>query len=66
MKLKRLIVLEEILEKHGKNNDEVWSTITTNQGSVSHLDFLTEKNHEHIFFNLTKLIYTHASGHVNF
>ena len=26
----------------------------------------TEKNHEQIFFNLTKLIYTHASGHVNF
>ena len=33
--------LEEILESHGKNNDETWSTITTNQGSVSHLDFLT-------------------------
>ena len=26
----------------------------------------TEKNHEHILFNLTKLRYTHASGHVNF
>ena len=34
--------LEEILESHGKNNDETWSTITTNQGSVSHLDFLTD------------------------
>jgi len=34
--------LQKILEKHDKNNDEVWSTITTNQGSVSHLDFLTE------------------------
>ena len=31
-----------------------------------HLGFWIEKNHEHIFFNLTKLIYTHASGHVNF
>ena len=31
-----------------------------------HLGFWTEKNHEHIFFNLTKLIYTHARGHVNF
>ena len=31
-----------------------------------HLGFWTEKNHKHIFFNLTKLIYTHASGHVNF
>ena len=34
--------LEEILQSHGKNNDETWSTITTNQGSVSHLDFLTD------------------------
>ena len=31
-----------------------------------HLGFWTEKNHEHISFNLTKLKYTHASGHVNF
>jgi ribonucleoside-diphosphate reductase alpha chain len=34
--------LEELLEKHGKNNDDVWSGITTNQGSVSHLEFLTD------------------------
>ena len=33
--------LQKLLEKKGKNTDEVWSTITTNQGSVSHLDFLT-------------------------
>jgi len=33
--------LQKILEKYDKNNDEVWSSITTNQGSVSHLDFLT-------------------------
>jgi ribonucleoside-diphosphate reductase alpha chain len=32
----------ELLEKHGKNTEEVWSGITTNQGSVSHLDFLTD------------------------
>ncbi len=38
--------LIKLLEKHGKNTEEVWSGITTNQGSVSHLDFLTdlEKN----------------------
>ena len=36
--------LKRILEKYGKNNDETWSTITTNQGSVTHLNFLT--NHE--------------------
>jgi len=34
--------LKEILQKHDKDNDEIWSTITTNQGSVSHLDFLTD------------------------
>jgi ribonucleoside-diphosphate reductase alpha chain len=32
----------ELLEKHGKNTEEVWSGITTNQGSVSHLEFLTD------------------------
>ena len=36
--------LQEVLKKYEKNDDETWSTITTNQGSVSHLDFLT--NHE--------------------
>ena len=40
--------LQKILEKHGKNNNETWSTITTNQGSVSHLNFLT--NHEKAVF----------------
>ncbi|MDA7552313.1 ribonucleoside-diphosphate reductase subunit alpha [Candidatus Pelagibacter sp.] len=34
--------LVELLDKHGKNTEEVWSGITTNQGSVSHLDFLTD------------------------
>ena len=33
--------LKKILKKYKKDTDEVWSTITTNQGSVSHLDFLT-------------------------
>ena len=35
--------LTELLEKHNKNTDEIWSSITTNQGSVSHLDFLTKE-----------------------
>jgi ribonucleoside-diphosphate reductase alpha chain len=35
--------LRQLLEKHGKDTDEVWSSITTNQGSVSHLDFLTQE-----------------------
>ena len=34
--------LKKLLEKYGKNDDETWSSITTNQGSVSHLDFLTQ------------------------
>ena len=33
----------KLLEKYGKNDDETWSSITTNQGSVSHLDFLTQE-----------------------
>ena len=31
------------LERYNKDNNEVWSSITTNQGSVSHLDFLTQE-----------------------
>ena len=35
--------LSKVLEKYGKDTDEIWSSITTNQGSVSHLDFLTKE-----------------------
>ena len=35
--------LQKILEKYGKNDEETWSSITTNQGSVSHLDYLTQE-----------------------
>jgi len=38
--------LTKVLKKYGKNTDEIWSTITTNQGSVSHLDFLTLEEKE--------------------
>jgi ribonucleoside-diphosphate reductase alpha chain len=38
--------LQKILDKYKKNNEEIWSSITTNQGSVSHLDFLTEAEKE--------------------
>jgi ribonucleoside-diphosphate reductase alpha chain len=34
--------LKELLDKYGKNTDEVWSSITTNQGSVMHLEFLSD------------------------
>ena len=35
--------LKEVLEKHGRNDEETWSSITTNQGSVAHLDFLSSQ-----------------------
>jgi ribonucleoside-diphosphate reductase alpha chain len=34
--------LKELLAKYGKDTDEVWSSITTNQGSIMHLDFLAD------------------------
>jgi ribonucleoside-diphosphate reductase alpha chain len=34
--------LRQILEEKGKDDDETWSSITTHEGSVQHLDFLTE------------------------
>ena len=40
--------LAKVLEKYNKNNDEIWSSITTNQGSVMHLDFLS-KEEKYIF-----------------
>ena len=32
--------LKKLLAEKGKDNEEIWSTITGNQGSVQHLDFL--------------------------
>lgn len=34
--------LEGVLEAKGMNNDDVWSDIITHEGSVQHLDFLTQ------------------------
>jgi ribonucleoside-diphosphate reductase alpha chain len=34
--------LEQLLESKGKNTDAVWSSILKNEGSVQHLDFLSE------------------------
>ena len=34
--------LVKVLEKYGKNTDDIWSGITNNQGSISHLDFLSD------------------------
>ena len=35
--------LHMLLKEKGQDTDEVWSSITTNKGSVQHLDFLTEQ-----------------------
>lgn len=34
--------LETLLEQKGKNNEDVWTSIITNEGSVQHLGFLTQ------------------------
>lgn len=34
--------LETLLEEKGQNNEDVWSSITTNEGSIMHLDFLSD------------------------
>ena len=34
--------LEDLLESKGKNTEDVWSNIITHEGSVQHLDFLTQ------------------------
>jgi ribonucleoside-diphosphate reductase alpha chain len=40
--------LKKVLAKHGQDNEEVWTSIAVNKGSVSHLDFLSE--HEKAVF----------------
>jgi ribonucleoside-diphosphate reductase alpha chain len=38
--------LVEVLEAHGKNDDETWDSILMRKGSVQHLDFLTQKERD--------------------
>lgn len=38
--------LEKVLESYGKNTREVWNSIRDNDGSVQHLDFLTDHEKE--------------------
>jgi len=40
--------LAEVLEKYNRNDEDIWSSITTHEGSVQHLDFLSE--HEKLVF----------------
>ena len=46
--------LVRLLEIKGKNTDDIWSSITTNEGSVQHLDFLDE--HEKLVFKTAQEI----------
>lgn len=46
--------LVKLLEEKGKNTDQTWSSITTNEGSVQHLDFLDE--HEKLVFKTAQEI----------
>ena len=34
--------LEKVLEEHGENTEGTWKTIIANEGSVQHLDFLSD------------------------
>ena len=38
--------LEKLLESKNKNTDKVWKDISANEGSVQHLDFLTDEEKE--------------------
>ena len=35
--------LKKVLAKHGRDDEDTWTTITVNKGSVQHLDFLTDQ-----------------------
>jgi len=35
--------LKRVLAKHGRDDDDTWTSVTVNKGSVQHLDFLTEQ-----------------------
>ncbi len=46
--------LVKLLESKGRNTDDIWSSITINEGSVQHLDFLDE--HEKMVFKTAQEI----------
>jgi ribonucleoside-diphosphate reductase alpha chain len=46
--------LVKLLESKGRNTDDIWSSITINEGSVQHLDFLDE--HEKLVFKTAQEI----------
>lgn len=46
--------LLKLLETYGKNTDEVWKSIIKNQGSVKHLEFLTDREKD-VFKTFTEI-----------
>ena len=38
--------LEQLLESRGQNTEDIWTSITVTEGSVQHLDFLTDDEKE--------------------
>ena len=46
--------LEELLEKYGKNNRETWIDIQNHDGSVQHLDYLTQ-NEKDVFKTFSEI-----------
>ncbi len=46
--------LVALLESKGKNHDQIWSSISTHEGSVQHLDFLT-KHEKDVFKTATEI-----------
>jgi ribonucleoside-diphosphate reductase alpha chain len=46
--------LEKLLKEKGKNTKDVWKSIETNEGSVQHLDFLTDNERE-VFLTFSEI-----------
>ena len=61
--------LKKLLAEKGYDNDDVWSTVATNEGSVYHLDFLT-KDEKDVFKTAQELdqrwIVEHAADRTPF
>ena len=61
--------LQRLLQEKNQNNDQVWSSITTNGGSVQHLDFLSEQEklvYKTAFELDQRWIVTHAADRTPF
>lgn len=61
--------LKKLLKEKGQDNDDIWSSITTNEGSVLHLDFLTDDEKD-VFKTATEIdqrwVIEHSSDRVDY